>query len=126
MLGTSEVLSSFSVDDIAAARQFYGDTLGLDVSGGLDGREPLWLQVAGQRRVLVYPKPDHTPAAFTVLNFMVDDIEQAVDDLVARGVRIDTFDEYGADARGIHRTGGHSVAWFRDPAGNVLAVGQET
>ena len=75
--------------------------------------------------MLVYPKPDHTPAAYTVLNFMVADIGQAVDDLVARGVQIDTFDAYESDARGIHRAGGHSVAWFRHPAGNALAVGQE-
>jgi catechol 2,3-dioxygenase-like lactoylglutathione lyase family enzyme len=78
--------------------------------------------VAGQRSVLIYPKPDHTPAAFTVLNVMVDDIERAVDDLVTRGVRIDAYD---SDTRGIHRAGGHSVAWFRDPAGNVVSVGQE-
>jgi catechol 2,3-dioxygenase-like lactoylglutathione lyase family enzyme len=125
MLGMSEVFASFSVDDIGAAKRFYGDTLGLDVAGGGDDRGPLWLQVAGRRSVLIYPKPDHTPAAFTVLNVMVDDIERAVDDLVTRGVLIDTFDAYESDARGIHRAGGHSVAWFRDPAGNVVSVGQE-
>ena len=122
----SEVLASFSVDDIGAAKRFYGDTLGLDVAGGGDDRGPLWLQVAGgQRRVLIYPKPDHTPASFTVLNVMVEDFERAVDDLVTRGVLIDTFDAYESDARGIHRAGGLSVAWFRDPAGNVVSVGQE-
>ena len=125
MLGSSEIVASFSVNDVGAAKRFYGDTLGLEVSGGTDEGGPLWLQVAGERRVLLYPKPDHTPATFTVLNFMVDDIERAVDGIVARGVQIDTFDQYTSDARGIHRFGGHAVAWFRDPAGNVLSVGQE-
>jgi len=125
MFGTSEVLASFSVDDIGAAKQFYGDTLGLDVSGASDEPGPLWLQVEGERRVMVYLKPDHAAATYTVLNFVVDDIEQAVEDIVARGVRIDTFDAYESDARGIHRADGFSVAWFRDPAGNVLSVIQE-
>jgi catechol 2,3-dioxygenase-like lactoylglutathione lyase family enzyme len=125
MLGSSEIFASFSVDDIGAAKEFYGRTLGLEVSGGTGAEDPLWLQVAGERRVLVYPKPDHAPATFTVLNFMVDDIERVVDDIVARGVRMDTFDQYEADARGIHRAGGHSVAWFHDPARNALSVAQE-
>ncbi len=125
MLGTSEASASFSVNNIDAAKRFNGDTLGLDVAGGSDDRGPPWLRVAGRRSVLIYPQPDHTPAAFTVLNVMVDDIERTVEDLVTRGVRIDTFDAYESDAGGIHRAGGHSVAWFHDPAGNVVSIGQE-
>ena len=83
------------------------------------------MQQSGKRRVMIYPKPDHTPAMSTVLKFPVKDIGRVVDDLVARGVTMDTFDAYKSDARGIHRIGNHSIAWFRDPAGNVLAIDEE-
>jgi catechol 2,3-dioxygenase-like lactoylglutathione lyase family enzyme len=113
---------SFAVDDLAAARTFYGQTLGLRVSeeGG-----PLVLHLADDQRILVYPKPDHTPASFTILNFPVDDIDQALDELTARGVPIQRYEGFQTDAKGIYRGQGHAIAWFTDPAGNVLSVIQE-
>ena len=120
MFGTA-AFSSFAVGDLPAARKFYGQTLGLRVS---DEGGPLWLHLDGSQVVLVYPKPDHTPATFTVLNFPVDDIDRAVDDLTARGVRIARFEGLETDDRGIHRGDGRSVAWFTDSSGNVLSVVQ--
>ena len=128
MFETTEFFASFSVDDLSVAKRFYGDTLGLDVwetDVGPEWLRELWLQQSGERRVMIYPKPDHTPAMYTVLNFPVNDIGRVVDDLAARGVTIDKFDAYGSDSRGIHRVGNHSIAWFRDPAGNVLAIDEE-
>ncbi len=128
MFEATEFFASFSVDDISVAKQFYAGTLGLDVGEtdlGQQWTRELWLQLAGERRLMIYAKPDHTPATCTVLNFPVDDIGRAVDDLAARGVTMDTFDAYESDARGIHRVGNHSIAWFRDPAGNVLAIDEE-
>ncbi|MPY52142.1 VOC family protein [Streptomyces acidicola] len=122
MFGTTKAFSGFSVDDIDAARKFYGETLGLRVSehNGL-----LTLHIAGDRDTLVYPKDDHTPAAYTILNFPVDDIEAAVDELSRRGVRFERYDHLKADDKGIFRGGGPLIAWFTDPAGNVLSVLQE-
>jgi catechol 2,3-dioxygenase-like lactoylglutathione lyase family enzyme len=120
MLADSPAFSGFAVPDIAAARDFYGGTLGLEVSeeNGL-----LTLHLSGGRDVLVYPKPDHEPAVFTILNFPVPDIDGAVDDLTAAGV---TFEQYtgelATDERGIWRGAGPPIAWFRDPAGNILSV----
>jgi catechol 2,3-dioxygenase-like lactoylglutathione lyase family enzyme len=118
MFRHTKAFSGFSVDDIDKAREFYGETLGLDVSQE-DGM--LILHLAGDRDTLVYAKPGHTPASCTLLNFPVDDIDAAVDALAARGV---TFERYeGADARGVHRgPEGPPIAWFRDPAGNFLSV----
>jgi catechol 2,3-dioxygenase-like lactoylglutathione lyase family enzyme len=117
----TKAFSGFAVDDIPKAKQFYGDTLGLKVSeeNGL-----LTLQIAGDRPTLVYPKPDHTPASFTILNFPVDDIEKAVDELVGRGVEFERYDgtDIEADEKGIFRGGGPLIAWFKDPAGNILSV----
>lgn len=113
----------FSVDDPARAKQFYGETLGLKVSdGALPGL--LTLHIAGERETLIYPKDDHEPASFTILNFPVDDIESAVEQLTQRGVR---FERYAGtametDEKGIFRGGGPKIAWFKDPAGNVLSV----
>ncbi|MCK2022107.1 VOC family protein [Microbacterium sp. kSW2-24] len=116
--------SGFSVDSIDAARAFYGDTLGLDVTTNAMGFLDIRLPDGGS--ILVYAKPDHTPASFTILNFPVDDVEAAVDDLNARGVVTKIYDdEIGTDAKGIMRGGpdrGPDIAWFRDPAGNVLSV----
>jgi catechol 2,3-dioxygenase-like lactoylglutathione lyase family enzyme len=115
--------SSFSVDDIAAARRFYGETLGLEVRGNEMGF--LELVPASGGRVLVYPKLGHVPAEFTVLNFPVDDIDAAVDDLRGRGVETKIYDDdqFSSDDRGIVRDDrGPAIAWFRDPAGNVLSV----
>ncbi|GAA1565334.1 VOC family protein [Kribbella sancticallisti] len=121
MFKATKAFSGFSVDDLAVARDFYANTLGLDVTeeNGLLG-----LQIAGGIPILVYPKSDHTPAEFTVLNFPVTDIEATARDLVARGV---TFERYGddQDELGIHRGEGPLIAWFKDPAGNVLSIIQE-
>ena len=120
MLEDSHAFASFSVDDIARARQFYGETLGLDVK---ESEMFLTLRLTGGSRVLVYPKPDHEPATFTVLNFPVDDVEGAVDTLNRRGVRFESYNQPGirTDERGISREG-PTIAWFRDPAGNILSV----
>jgi catechol 2,3-dioxygenase-like lactoylglutathione lyase family enzyme len=123
MFGTTKAFSGFSVNDIEAARTFYGDTLGLRVS---EEHGMLILHIAGDRDILVYPKQDHTPATFTILNFPVDDIEAAVDELSRRGVRFERYDHLKADDKGIFRGGGPLIAWFTDPAGNVLSVLQET
>ncbi|UWE13208.1 VOC family protein [Actinacidiphila bryophytorum] len=122
MFGSTKAFSGFSVDDIAAAKAFYGETLGLRVSeqNGL-----LTLHLAGDRDVIVYPKPDHVPATFTILNFPVPDIEAAVDELAGKGVRFERYDHLKADDKGIFRGGGPLIAWFTDPAGNVLSVLQE-
>jgi catechol 2,3-dioxygenase-like lactoylglutathione lyase family enzyme len=120
----SKMFASYSVDDINAARQFYGE-LGLKVTPASDERGPLWLHFAGDQEVLLYPKADHVPATYTVLNLSVTDVEEAVDELAARGVQTIRFEGYEADDRGIHRSRGRSIAWFADPAGNFLSVFQQ-
>ena len=124
MFKTTKAFSGFSVDDIPRAREFYGETLGLEVS---EENGMLTLHIAGDRDTLVYPKgDDHTPASFTILNFPVDDIEQAVDGLTQRGVEFERYSgsETETDAKGIFRGGGPLIAWFKDPDGNVLSVMQ--
>jgi catechol 2,3-dioxygenase-like lactoylglutathione lyase family enzyme len=118
-----KAFSGFAVDDIDAARAFYGETLGIETSIE-HGLMTLHLD-GGARPTLVYPKQPHTPADYTILNFPVDDIEDAVDTLVERGVVFERFDGMPQDERGIMRAGGPLIAWFRDPAGNVLSVLQE-
>jgi catechol 2,3-dioxygenase-like lactoylglutathione lyase family enzyme len=117
----TKAFSGFAVDDIPKAKQFYGDTLGLKVS---EENGMLTLHIAGDRATLVYPKEDHTPASFTILNFPVDDIETAVDGLAARGVEFERYagTEIETDEKGILRGEGPPIAWFKDPAGNVLSV----
>jgi len=115
----SRAFSGFSVNDIAAARDFYANTLGLQVTEA-NGR--LTLHLAGGGTVIVYPKPDHAPATYTVLNFPVADIEAAVDGLTERGVRFERYEGLPTDDRAIFRGGGPLIAWFTDPAGNVLSV----
>jgi catechol 2,3-dioxygenase-like lactoylglutathione lyase family enzyme len=115
----TKAFSGFAVDDVPKAREFYGDTLGLKTS---EEHGLLTLHLAGDRPTIVYPKPDHTPADYTILNFPVDDIEEAVDGLVARGVSFERYDGFDQDDKGIFRGGGPNIAWFKDPAGNVLAV----
>jgi catechol 2,3-dioxygenase-like lactoylglutathione lyase family enzyme len=122
MFGTTKAFSGFAVDDIAAARRFYAETLGLRVS---EENGMLTLHLAGDRDILVYPRPDHTPATYTILNFPVDDIDKAVDQLTERGVRFERYDQIQADEKGIVRGGGPLIAWFTDPAGNVLSVLQQ-
>jgi catechol 2,3-dioxygenase-like lactoylglutathione lyase family enzyme len=122
-LSHSEAFSGFAVPDTAAAKRFYGETLGLKVTEEY-GLLTLHLN-GGDRPTLIYPKPDHTPAAYTILNFKVDDIESAVDALAAKGVEFARYDGMEQDERGIMRGGGPFIAWFSDPAGNVLAVLQD-
>ncbi|MET0728171.1 MAG: VOC family protein [Acidimicrobiales bacterium] len=123
MFTDTKAFSSFSVDDIAAAQRFYTETLGLQVT---EEEGMLTLQLTGDNPVLVYPKPDHQPAVFTILNFPVDDIEAAVDALVERGVTFDRYDGFQQDEKGIERgAGGPPIAWFKDPAGNILSVLQQ-
>jgi catechol 2,3-dioxygenase-like lactoylglutathione lyase family enzyme len=122
MFGSTKAFSGFAVDDIAAAKKFYGETLGIEVS---EANGLLTLHIAGDRPILVYPKPDHTPATYTILNFPVDDIDKAVDELAARGVRFERYDGFEQDEKGISRGEGPYIAWFKDPAGNVLSVLQE-
>jgi catechol 2,3-dioxygenase-like lactoylglutathione lyase family enzyme len=120
MFGDTKAFSGFAVDDLDAARRFYGETLGLEVSEQ-DGL--LTLHLAGGRDTLVYPKPDYVPATYTILNFPVDDIERAVDDLNARGVELLRYEGFEQDERGISRDpAGPPIGWFTDPAGNVLSV----
>lgn len=122
MLGNSQAFSSFSVDDLERAKQFYGRTLGVEVS---EANGMLTLRLAGGARVLIYAKRNHAPATYTVLNFPVDDVDAAVDELVRRGVRFETYSQADlkTDARGIARGGGGpTIAWFKDPAGNILSV----
>jgi catechol 2,3-dioxygenase-like lactoylglutathione lyase family enzyme len=122
MLAQSKAFSGFSVDDIEKARAFYGGILGLDIRDGI--MSILELQLAGGNRIIIYPKPDHQPATFTILNFPVDDIDIAVDKLTAKGVVFEHYTEGPVitDEKGIMRGNGPSIAWFKDPAGNILSL----
>jgi predicted enzyme related to lactoylglutathione lyase len=120
MFSNTPAFSSFAVDDLDAARSFYGDTLGVTVSEGPMG--VLSLDLAEGRSTLIYPKPDFTPATYTILNFAVDDVDAAVDELGSRGVEFERYDGLEQDAKGISRGQGPDIAWFKDPAGNILAV----
>jgi catechol 2,3-dioxygenase-like lactoylglutathione lyase family enzyme len=121
MFKTTQAFSGFSVNDLAKAKQFYTETLGIEVS---EENHMLTLHIAGGAKILVYPKPNHAAATFTVLNFPVKDIESAVAGLKARGVRFEHYDYPGlkTDADSICRGGLPLVAWFSDPAGNIMAV----
>src|SRR5213082_116063 len=121
MLGDSKAFSGFSANDIEKAKEFYGRTLGLKVS---ESNGLLTLHLAGGNNVLIYPKPNHTPAKFTVLNFPVDDVDRAVDELTKRGVRFEHYNQgdLKTDGKGIMRGNGPTIAWFKDPAGNILSV----
>ena len=115
-----KAFSGFAVSDLVAARAFYADTLGIEVQED-HGLLTLLLD-DGARPTLIYPKPDHEPATYTILNFEVEDIEAAVDELLDRGVDFELYDGFGQDERGIMRDQGPPIAWFRDPSGNILAV----
>jgi predicted enzyme related to lactoylglutathione lyase len=121
MLKNSRAFSGFSVNDVRKAKEFYGETLGLQVS---ESHGMLTLEIAGGTKILAYPKPNHIPATFTILNFPVDDVEAAVAALKERGVRFEQYDQpdLQTDAQGIFRGGGPLIAWFKDPAGNILSV----
>ena len=122
MFTADNAFSGFSVDDLAAAKDFYGTKLGLTVTENAMGF--LEIELASGARILAYTKPNHEPASYTMLNFEVDDVEAAVDDLNARGIvtKIYTDPDFGTDAKGISRGHGPDIAWFTDPAGNVLSV----
>jgi catechol 2,3-dioxygenase-like lactoylglutathione lyase family enzyme len=124
MFKNTKAFSGFSVDDLRKAKAFYSQTLGLEVSEMPEGLE---LRIANGAGVFVYPKSNHTPASFTVLNFPVDDIDQAVNELAKRGVRFEHYDQgdLKTDEKGIARGPGPNIAWFKDPAGNILSVLQE-
>lgn len=122
MFANTKAFSGFAVDDLQKAREFYERTLGLKVS---EEHGLLTLHLAGGRDTLVYPKPDHTPASYTILNFPVDDIDKAVDELTARGVRFKRYDGFDQDEKGVSRAEGPYIAWFTDPAGNILSVLEE-
>jgi catechol 2,3-dioxygenase-like lactoylglutathione lyase family enzyme len=122
MLADSQAFSGFAVPDIEAARQFYGDTLGLRVEVNQEMGGMLTLHLGGGANVLVYPKPDHTPATYTVLNFPVEDVDRTVEELAAKGVQFERYDGFDQDEKGVARGQGPAIAWFTDPAGNVLSV----
>jgi catechol 2,3-dioxygenase-like lactoylglutathione lyase family enzyme len=120
MFRDANAFSGFSVDDLERAKQFYGETLGLSVSENPAGLE---LHLGGGATVFVYPKPNHEPATFTILNFPVASIDEAVDELTAVGVTFERYDGLEQDEKGIARGGGGpNIAWFKDPAGNILSV----
>ncbi|HET8736137.1 MAG TPA: VOC family protein [Pricia sp.] len=127
MLQKSKAFSGFSVDDIEKVKAFYQDTLGLTVNDGPMGT--LELDVEGGTWILVYPKPNHEPATFTILNFPVGDIDQAVAELSAKGIVFEQYDEPKTDDKGVYRgaeqDSGPNIAWFKDPAGNILSVIEE-
>src|SRR5229473_5148320 len=120
----TKACSGFSVNDLQQAKEFYGQTLGLDVS---EAHGLLELHIAGGTTILMYPKENHTPATFTILNFPVDNIEQTVDELARHGVHFESYHEGDlvTDEKGIFRGGGPKIAWFKDPAGNILSVLEE-
>ena len=124
MFKDTKAFSTFSVNDLRKAKDFYGRVLGLEVS---DMPEGLALRIAGGATIFIYPKSNHTPATFTILNFSVDDIEKAVDELTELGVVFEHYDEpIKTDEQGIHRgEEGPIIAWFKDPAGNILSVLEE-
>ena len=119
MLGESKAFSGFAVDDLEKAKAFYEGVLGLRTS---EEHGLMTLHLAGDRPTLVYPKPDHEPATYTVLNFPVDDIDKAVEALMERGVAFEIYEESGQDGKGVMRQYGPPIAWFRDPAGNILSI----
>ncbi|MEI3801337.1 MULTISPECIES: VOC family protein [unclassified Chitinophaga] len=122
MFGKTKAFSSFSVNDLQQAKNFYQQTLGIEVESG--EKEPvITLKIAGMPSVLIYEKPNHMPATFTVLNFPVSNVEEAVDQLTAKGIKFQQYEgELKTDKKGIFRGGGPVIAWFTDPAGNILSV----
>ena len=122
MFTYTEAFSGFAVPDIDAAREFYEGTLGIDTSVEMG---ILTLHIAGGSDIIVYPKPDHEPAGYTILNFPVEDIDAAVDGLAERGVEFERYEGFDQDEHGIARGNGPAIAWFKDPAGNILSVLEE-
>ena len=120
MFDNTPAFSGFAVDDIDEAKKFYGETLGLKVTDGPMG--VLTLELAGDRPTMIYPKPDFTPTTYTILNFQVEDVDAAVDELTASGVEMERYEGFDQDEKGIARDQGPTIAWFKDPAGNILSV----
>jgi catechol 2,3-dioxygenase-like lactoylglutathione lyase family enzyme len=120
MLANAKAYNGFAVDDLERAREFYEDTLGLRTTP-MDGEHLMTLHLPGDRDTLVYVSPSYAPAGYTILNFEVDDIDATVDELSARGVELERYDGMDQDEKGISRTG-PDIAWFKDPAGNILSV----
>jgi predicted enzyme related to lactoylglutathione lyase len=125
MFANTKATNGFAVDDIEAAKQFYGETLGLGVTVLSEEFGITSIQLAGGRDTVVYAKPDFVPATYTILNFEVDDIDSAVDELSAKGVELERYEGFEQDEKGIARGPGPAIAWFKDPAGNILAVMQQ-
>jgi len=124
MFAKTEAFSGFAVDDLQRAREFYGETLGIEVTE--EAQEGLLtLHLGGDRPTLIYEKPDLEPANYTILNFPVDDIDEAVDGLTSRGVQFERYEGFEQDEKGVARGEGPNIAWFTDPAGNILSVLQE-
>jgi predicted enzyme related to lactoylglutathione lyase len=125
MFENTKAFSSFAVDDVQSAREFYGKTLGLKTTVMDEENGIMSLDLAGDRTTLIYRKPDFTAATYTILNFPVEDVDKAVDDLVARGVSFERYEGFEQDDKGVARGAGPTIAWFKDPAGNILAVMEE-
>lgn len=121
MIKNNEIFSSFSVDNIEKAKEFYGKTLGLDIQ---DDKMGVLALKAGGSTVMIYPKPNHQPATFTVLNFPVESVDQSVDELTGKGINFEHYDspDLKTDSKGISRGAGPIIAWFKDPAGNILSI----
>jgi catechol 2,3-dioxygenase-like lactoylglutathione lyase family enzyme len=122
MFANTKAFSGFAVEDVERAREFYGETLGIRTS---EEHGLMTLHIAGERPTIVYPKAGHTPAEYTILNFPVDDIDEAVAALAARGVHFERYDGFEQDEQGVFRGGGPLIAWFKDPSGNILSVLQQ-
>jgi predicted enzyme related to lactoylglutathione lyase len=125
MFANTKATNGFAVDDIEAAKRFYGEVLGLGTTDLSEEFGVMSIQLAGGRDTLVYRKDDFAPATYTILNFEVDDVDAAVDELAAKGVAFERYEGFDQDEKGIARGPGPSIAWFKDPAGNVLAVLQQ-
>lgn len=124
MFKTKGAFSGFSANDIEKAKDFYTNILGLDVTQDKDMGNILNVKIEGDTEIIIYPKEDHQPATYTVLNFLVEDIERAVDELTSQGVTFEKYDmgDLKTDERGIMRGNGPTIAWFKDPAGNIISV----
>jgi len=125
MFANTKATNGFAVDDVEAAKRFYGETLGLGVTELSEEHGLISIQLAGGRDTLVYRKPDFVPATYTILNFEVDDVDAAVDELTGKDVEMERYEGFDQDEKGIARGPGPSIAWFKDPAGNILSVLQQ-
>jgi predicted enzyme related to lactoylglutathione lyase len=123
MLTTQRAFSGFSAKNLGAEKSFYAQTLGVPVSEEMGN---LQLELPGGGQTIIYPKDDHEPATYTVLNFVVPDIDEAVDQLAAKGIRFERYPQFNQDAKGVMRDNGPGIAWFKDPAGNILSVIQSS